>query len=391
MRLAFIIGLPVPYPGAAWTRIESFVNSSIDAGHQVLVICTEKRKSLPYLVDTSFKTKGVLNILTFFTNSLTTLIRYRPDLVIISVPPGIHALGASLACYILGKKTFFDYRDQWEDYLINKMTNKIKRVLYKILKILMTLLYSRAVLTLTVTISLVEYLLKRGIKNVYLLPNGADTSLFKPVSDKASLRVKYGFEKDDFILVYSGYIGKYYRLDICIKALAKFLETNPSKKVKLMLIGEGEDLEKVFELSKMLKVEKNAIYMGVKYDKRELAELIALSDVGLIPYDENPLWRNALPAKFFEYSSCGIPTIATIQSQSILAELIDREKIGIHVEPEDVEELANAINLLSSNKRFLENVSKRARELIEKKFDRVKISQNFLNLIKIVASLPDPG
>jgi glycosyltransferase involved in cell wall biosynthesis len=384
MRLAFIIGLPVPYPGAAWTRIESFVNSSIDAGHQVLVICTEKRKSLPYLVDTSFKAKGVLNILTFFTNSLTTLIRYRPDLVIISVPPGIHALGASLACYTLRKKTVFDYRDQWEDYLINKTANKIKKTLYKILKTLMTFFYSKAALTLTVTTPFVEYLLKRGIKNVYLLPNGADTSLFKPVSDKVPLRAKYGLENDDFLLVYGGYIGKYYRLDICIKALAKFLETNPSRKVKLMLIGEGEDLEKVFELSKMLKVEKNAIYMGVKYDKRELAELIALSDVGLIPYDKNPLWRNALPAKFFEYSSCGIPTIATVQGQSILAKLIEGEKIGIHMEPENEEELANAIYMLSSDKHFLKEASRRARELIEKEFDRAKISRNFLNLMESV-------
>jgi glycosyltransferase involved in cell wall biosynthesis len=382
MKIAFVIGLPIPYPGAAWVRIESFVKSSVKRGHSVLVICTEKRMKSPYLIGTPFRRRGLLNIFSFFITTLTNILRHRIDVVVISVPPGIHAFGASIACYILRKKIVFDYRDQWEEYLISKTTNKVKRVLYKILKALMTILYSKATLVVTVTPPFMEYLSKRGVENVHLIPNGADTSLFKPVCNKVSLRSKYGFENDEFILVYSGYIGRYYRLDTCVKAFARFIEANYFKKTKLLLMGEGEDLEKILELSKVLKIEENVRYMGVKYDKKEIVELIALADVGLIPYDKNPLWRNSLPAKFFEYASCGIPVIATVDSKSILAKVIDREKIGIHVEPEDVEKLADAINILSSDKYFLEEASKRARKLIERDFDRVKISQNFLNLIE---------
>jgi glycosyltransferase involved in cell wall biosynthesis len=122
--------------------------------------------------------------------------------------------------------------------------------------------------------------------------------------------------------------------------------------------------------------------MGVKYDKGEVAELIALADVGIIPYDNNPLWKNSLPAKFFEYASCGVPVIANVQKQSILAEIIDRERIGVHVEPEDVEELANAIKFLPSDKQFLEEASRKARELIKREFDREKISCKFLEMIE---------
>jgi len=383
MKIAFLIGLPIPYPGAAWVRMESFVKSSVERGHSVLIICTEKRMKSPYLIDTPFKRRGFLNIFSFFITTLTNILRHRIDVAVISVPPGIHAFGASLACHILRRKIVFDYRDQWEEYLISKTTNKVKRILYKILKTLMTILYSKATLVVTVTPPFIEYLSKRGIENVHLIPNGADTSLFKPAHDKTSLRAKYGFENDEFILVYSGYIGRYYRLDECIKAFEKFIKTNYFKKAKLLLIGEGEDLEKILELSKILKIEKNVKYIGVKYDKREIAGLIALADVGLIPYDKNPLWRNSLPAKFFEYASCGIPVIATVESRSILAEIIDREKIGVHVEPENIEKLADAINLLSSDKYFLEEASKRARELIEREFDRVKISKNFVNLIEM--------
>jgi colanic acid biosynthesis glycosyl transferase WcaI len=382
MKIAFIIGLPIPYPGAAWTRIESFVKSSMKRGHDVLVICTEKRRKLPYLIDTFFRRRGFLNVLSFFITTLINIPRHRVDIVVISVPPGIHALGASLACYILRKKIVFDYRDQWEDYLISKTTSEIKKAMYKILKAIMTSFYSKATLVITVTPPIIEYLCKRGVKNVHLIPNGADTSLFKPVHEKASLRAKYGFETDEFILVYDGYIGKYYRLDIWIKAFAKIVETNRFKKMKFLLIGEGEDLEKILELSKTLKIRENVKYMGVKYDKGEVAELIALADVGIIPYDNNPLWKNSLPAKFFEYASCGVPVIANVQKQSILAEIIDRERIGVHVEPEDVEELANAIKFLPSDKQFLEEASRKARELIKREFDREKISCKFLEMIE---------
>jgi hypothetical protein len=91
MKIAFIIGLPIPYPGAAWTRIESLVKSSMEKGHNVLIICTEKRSSLPYLTDTFFKRRGFLNIFSFFITTLISILRYEIDMAVISVPPGIHA------------------------------------------------------------------------------------------------------------------------------------------------------------------------------------------------------------------------------------------------------------------------------------------------------------
>jgi glycosyltransferase involved in cell wall biosynthesis len=54
----------------------------------------------------------------------------------------------------------------------------------------------------------------------------------------------------------------------------------------------------------------------------------------------------------------------------------------MYVKPENVEELVSAISFLSSNKDFLKNASKKARRFIEENFDRVKISQNFLNLVE---------
>ena len=68
--------------------------------------------------------------------------------------------------------------------------------------------------------------------------------------------------------------------------------------------------------------------MGTIHDNEKLSKLIALSDIGLVPYDDNPLWRNSLPAKFFEYCACGVPIIATISKNSVLSNIITKRKVS---------------------------------------------------------------
>jgi glycosyltransferase involved in cell wall biosynthesis len=119
-------------------------------------------------------------------------------------------------------------------------------------------------------------------------------------------------------------------------------------------------------------------------DKAKLASLIAEADVGLIPYDDSPLWKNSLPAKFFEYCACGIPVIATVYEDSLLATLIKQHQIGLIVPSMDQEKLAEAIYWIYGNKSFREAAGKRARKLVEERFDRNKIADEFLKLIESV-------
>jgi glycosyltransferase involved in cell wall biosynthesis len=53
----------------------------------------------------------------------------------------------------------------------------------------------------------------------------------------------------------------------------------------------------------------------------------------------------------------------------------------------DEEKLAEAIYYIYENESFREAAGKRARLLIEEKFGRSKISEEFLNLVKEIAQL----
>lgn len=321
-----------------------------------------------------------MNPLIFAFNSLTALLvsalvvfAKRPQVTIVSIPTGEVGLGALLACKLAGVKYVVDYRDEWEAHLVSLTCSRIEKFIYSAVKKIMASLYAHSCFIVAVTPGLVSSLKCLGVTSARLIPNGADTGTFKPLANKKSM---------DFVLFYSGGIGGYYRLDLVVRAL-KTLVDKGLRNVKLVIAGYGE-VEDVLNLALRLGISSNVKYEGTINNKAKLAELTAKADVGFVPFDDNPLWKNALPAKFFEYCACGIPVIATVYEDSILSKLIRKHRVGLTVPPMHEEELAEAIYQIYENKAFRKVAGKRARLLIEEKFERHKISNRFLGLVEQV-------
>jgi len=279
----------------------------------------------------------------------------------------------------------FDVRDEWEDYAINKASSKTFREAYRLLKALMTSLYNKSDLVVAVTQPIARSLKLRGVRGVKIVPNGADINVFRPY-EKSVVRRGLGLRDDEFVIVYEGGIGGYYRLDVVVRAIAK-LDDSTRSKIRLLIIGSG-DMPTVLKLAESFGLNDNVIYLGVKNDKVELAQIISAGDIGIVPYDANPLWKNSVPAKFYEYCACGIPVIATVCDDSLLGDLIEKHRIGVTSPPLDEEKLANAIDWLYKNKSFIETAGERARQLIKEKFDRNKVAEEYLNLIGKILECP---
>jgi len=394
MKVLFVLGHPNPFPGAGWTRIGFFADFLSKNGHSVEVLGTFSRS---YFQKRGLKRYNYFNIfnlifnigrgfhpLLFILNSFMSFIfsfffeiARKPHVTVISIPPGKVGIGASMACKLLGIKYIIDYRDEWEDYILGINTSKIYKGVYSIVKNFMTKIYTKGNLTVAVTPFFAKNLYLRGVKNVKVVPNGADANIFVPCNKKKARR-KLGLCEDVFIIVYNGLIGAYYKLDVVIKALKK-LKGSLRGKVKLMIVGDGPDLMKLLSAAKNLNLENNVCYLGVKDNKKELAEILSAADVGIIP---GLYTQGQLPVKFYEYCACGLPVIATIDRDSLLAKFIIRYKIGVVCPPSNEEKLAETIYWLYAHKPFTNTAGKRARRFVEENFDRNKIAKTFLKLIE---------
>jgi glycosyltransferase involved in cell wall biosynthesis len=399
MKVLFFLGSPNPSPSADWTRIGFFAKYFKDRRYDVAVIGIFSPKSLDAAGFKSWKGIPIYNVIPNFMiksmffltfNVLSSIILLpimfpvlKPRIVVISLPSGEPAVGAYLASKFICAKTVFDVRDEWEDYAISKASSKVSREAYKLFKALMTSLYNKGDLVVAVTRPIARSLRLRGIRKVEIVPNGADVNIFRPYG-KDAVRRRLGLKNDEFIIVYEGGIGGYYRLDVVVRALAR-LDNVARNKIRLLIIGSG-DVPNVLKLAENLGLKDNVIYLGVKNDKVELAQIISAGDVGIVPYDDNPLWKNSVSAKFYEYCACGIPVIATVYDDSLLASIIKEYEVGLTIPPMDDEKLSEAILWIYQSAQLREVMGRRARMLVEEKFDRNKIADEFFKLIEGLVS-----
>ena len=91
---------------------------------------------------------------------------------------------------------------------------------------------------------------------------------------------------------------------------------------------------------------KNVEYLGV-ISREEVQKLLANSKIGFLTLYKTPNHVHSLPIKLFEYMIGGIPFIASDIPDWI--EIVDKYNCGICVDPKNVNEIVEAINLILAN------------------------------------------
>lgn len=394
-RLLFIFLIPLPYPGAGWTRIEFLAASLKNYNYDVKIVGAFSAKTIRQAG--SLELNGIkiynvvpiieldnfivllLNVMSSLLMGLALYLAFRPRLSIISVPSGGNALGFYIAAQIFRSKVITDYRDEWEDYFYHLSKGRIYKKFLNILRNLMSSCYQSSNAVVTVTDAVADSLKKRGIEGVIVVPNGADVEIFKP-KEKLACRDKIGIPRDSFALIYTGYVGSYYRLNILLDAL-KQLDNGYTSKTILVIVGHGVGLQSFLKLAVEEGVRENVFYLGKIIDKTDLVNALCASDVGIVPYDSKPLSRHALPVKSLEYLACGLPVIAATYKDSLLGQIMIEHGLGIVAEPENLESLCEAISRLRENVDLRINVRGRGLSFVRQNYDRNKIGVEFHSIV----------
>jgi len=320
----------------------------------------------------------LFSIISSFIGCLMLNLLRKVDVIIFSIPPGETALGAIMVCKLIKKPFVLDVRDEWENFRISTEKGLIK-LWYLTAKKLYNKIYNNALFCIAINKTIKTDLLKRGIKKVYLLPHGIDTSMFAP-RNKVKTRLKLGLNPKDFIVIFAGVFQGYYRIDIVIKAIHKLISEKSIKNIRLLIVGWGPKVDEYIKLVKALKLSKNVYFVGPK-PRQEIPEYLICSDVGLIPRDNNPSLSYAIPLKFTEYCSCALPIVASSAKQSALAYYIEKWRVGLTVQPLNVEKMARAIEFLYYHNEIRNKMGKNARLSILKYRDREKIASKLLMLL----------
>jgi len=232
----------------------------------------------------------------------------------IDIVVGAHVLAGSAMISAAHKNNIpvvFDLKDWFPDsaaaYFGNKITQSVVRK--SVWEITKNNLQHSDYIT-TVSPSMVRKLEDLGFESE-LIPNGVDTSIFKPLLTKNTWKKTLGINEEDFVIGFIGSVETWYGIDRLIKAMPELLKFNPN--TKLLIVGDSlfttymQDLQ---NLSITLGVNRSVIFTGAQLYKN-LPKYIACMNICTIPLLPEK-WRNiALPNKFFEYTSCKKPILMT--------------------------------------------------------------------------------
>ena len=158
------------------------------------------------------------------------------------------------------------YHTMYEDYVHYITKGYFNNTSKKIVEYLTNLYCNQPATELIVPTKKTYDLFKEKYKytrNVHIIPTGIEVEKFyKENTDPAKLeeiRKKHGLNKGDFVILYVGRLGQEKSVDVLIEA---HQELAREYKAKLLIVGDGPDMDTYKNLVHKLKIDDNVIFTG---------------------------------------------------------------------------------------------------------------------------------
>jgi glycosyltransferase involved in cell wall biosynthesis len=134
-------------------------------------------------------------------------------------------------------------------------------------------------------------------------------------------------------------------------------------KIKLLIIGKGEEENKLKDLAKSLDLTNKIIFIGLRHDVKKL---LSLARLFILP----SLWEG-MPNVLLEAMAAGKAVIAT--EVGGIPEVVVHGETGILVPPEDSDALAKSIKYLLQDEIKINKMGETGRVQVEKHFTIAKM------------------
>jgi glycosyltransferase involved in cell wall biosynthesis len=193
-------------------------------------------------------------------------------------------------------------------------------------------------------------------EKIEVLPNGVDAELFHPGYECERVRHEWGLNGGP-VVVFVGGFQVWHGLDNLVDSFAQVVQEVPQS--RLLLVGDGPARAAIER-----KIVETGLQAAVTITglvrQAQVPQLLAASDIAVLPYPQLPgeLWFS--PLKLYEYMAAGKAIVAARAGQ--IAEILVDDKSGILVPPGDVAGLSHAIIRLIKNPAQRAQLGRKARQ-----------------------------
>ena len=321
--------------------------------------------------------KKTLNHLSFMFSSLLFSLRKigAIDISVVSSPTFFSIFSGYIFSILKRTPFVLEIRDLWPAAIVELGIIK-NRVIISILEWIELFFYKRADMVVVVTESFKDNLVERGINpdKIKVITNGVDTEFFQREKPDEDLLAEYDLQ-DKFVVEYIGAHGNSQGLETIIKVADRLKNQDD---IEFLFVGEGAEKEKLVNLAKELELD-NVTFVS-QQPKEKVPDFYNVSDVCLVPLKDIDIFETFIPSKIFEIMACERPIVASLRGET--EEILNNAGSSLVVEPENVEEISEAILKLKNDPGLGEKLGKNGREFVKKKYSRKALAQEYLEYMQ---------
>ena len=393
-----------PCPQSASQRVSSFARSLPSRSFETIVLTStcckvvdKRRRSSAralvydfrcprFLISLSSLMVNPLRLLLYCGMSVLLALWKKIDCVFASVPCGETAIAGFLLWKFFGIPLVVDIRDLYPVPEVEFPFLKVHppALLNRLITKIFAFLYRSSKKIVCVDTNIKQKVTELGVseKKIVVIPNGADTSVYRPSNfeSRRETRLMYELPEKKLIFVYAGALTGWYPLTSIYGGLKQpFQERGDFQLLVITFTKYDIYLEEIQRLG----LRDVVRFMG-PLSVSETARVLSACDVGVVVYSGTDYWKTMYGGKIFSYMACGLPVMAFGPKGSVINDLLSKHKAGVFVgEPSEQNFVSGILHFLD-NKQESKAMGRNARETVERFYDRRMFGLKLVSLIEEV-------
>ncbi|MGH7998724.1 MAG: glycosyltransferase family 4 protein [Brasilonema sp.] len=308
-------------------------------------------KSKPNLID-----RLLLELSFIFTSLPQALRGWQPDVILLTVPPLLVSLPATLLSRLYNCPVVLNVQDILPEAAVRVGLIKNEWMI-RALQAIEQFAYRRAHTISVIADGFVENLVYKGVpvQKIVCIPNWVNVDFIRPLPKKNNpFRSTYQLE-DKFVVLYSGNIALTQGLETVIEAASSLRHLS---EMVFVIAGEEKALKRLQAYCQRCGASNVLLVPLIQREK--LPSMLAAADVGLVVQKRNVISFN-MPSKIPLLLASGRPIIASAPGSGTAARAVRKSGGGIVVAPESPEALADAIKNLYGNPALVAKLGDKGR------------------------------
>ena len=311
-----------------------------------------------------------LRLINAITISLSILWRVlislkRGDQVLVVTNPPPLPFIVSFACRLKGAHFHLLIHDVYPEVLVATGLSSEQSSLVKLVRWFNNRLYRRALRVIVLGRDMEALAIGKmgeAKDRIVIIPNWADDQEITPGDRQSNALLKELGLTDKFVIQYAGNMGRTHGLEYVLAA-AKVLQDDPD--FHFLFIGSGAK-KKFVEETVQTEQLKNVTVLGNR-PRSDQQNFLNACDVSIISFVPG-MAGVSVPSRMYNVMASGKPIMAVADVHSELALVVNEEKAGWVVPPNDTETLVAALRRAKDSVAERAEMSMRTRAAVESKY-----------------------